>query len=340
MTAFDEQIKFLETQIAETEKLITETTAKIEQNEKELKKQQIFLGEYLASLYEVDQMSLLEQIIKARSFSDFIDRREYLETMRGKIKGTVDNISKIRRELKQDKQKLDETSAQQKTAREALALQKAEKELTLTQVMDEERIIRRKFGERLSKSGISPYCKGEGREITAKYPVFSFPVKCGYISQGFGMTEFASLDKAYNGAIHNGFDVGVGTGTEIRAAGNGTVYAKGASPSGGWGNWVMIKHDKVKIDNNEVEFYSLYAHLVSETYLNIDEKVTPDTIVGWVGGTPYWAPHLHFSLFLSNSAWGPGTIGPYPGNAVDPLDYMNIPISISGSDWDPKYAHF
>jgi hypothetical protein len=44
-------------------------------------------------------------------------------------------------------------------------------------------------------------------------------------------------------------------------------------------------------------------------------------------------------MLLSPSGWKDGAAGPYPGNSVDPLDYMDIPISIQGTDWDAKYIH-
>jgi murein DD-endopeptidase MepM/ murein hydrolase activator NlpD len=113
----------------------------------------------------------------------------------------------------------------------------------------------------------------------------------------------------------------------------------------------MIKHDPVNIDRGQrdkdgnivytpMQFYSLSAHMVSETHLAIGERVDQNTVVGFVGGTPNWAPHLHFSLFMSDSGWGENKIGDYPGNTIDPLDYMDIPISTQGTDWDVRYAHF
>ncbi|MDD3480831.1 MAG: M23 family metallopeptidase [Patescibacteria group bacterium] len=235
--------------------------------------------------------------------------------------------------------------------RASLALEKAESETTLEKVEKEELVIREKFSAMISRSDVKRYCAGEGEVIRAKYPVFRFPVECGYVSQGYGNTVFASIDNAYNGAIHNGFDVGVRTGSPIYAVGNGEVYAKGKTPSGGWGNWVMVKHDPVTYktgkkdkDGDDImatmQFYSLSGHMVSESHLEVGERVDSETIVGFVGGTPYWAPHLHFSLFISPSGWSPTTIGDYPGNTIDPLLYMDIPISTQGTDWDVRYAHF
>jgi murein DD-endopeptidase MepM/ murein hydrolase activator NlpD len=346
MQGYADQRKFLEEKIKSTEESIKENEKKITENEEELKKQQSFLSEYLRVIYEDGQVSFVEQIVKAKTFSDFVDRNEYLNSVRDKLKATVDRVDNLRVELIDAKKKIGVDKKILEITKTAYDKQIAAKGTELDKLKAEEIRIRRIFGERLSKAGVAPYCANEGKIVKAKYPVFTFPVNCGYISQGFGNTEFASIDNAYNGNIHNGTDVGIGTGTEIRSIGKGEVYAKGVSPSGGWGNWVMIKHDKVKIkidtQEREYEFYSLYGHMVSETYLNVGEKVDTNTIVGWVGGTPDWAPHLHFSLFISSSGWGapsPNTIGAYPGNVIDPLDYMDIPISTSGTDWDPNYAH-
>lgn len=339
VTAFDVQIKFLLDQVAELEKNIAEMQSQIDMQETELKKQKSFLSEYLSTMYIEGQTSMTELILASNSFSDFVNRNEYRNIIQGELKDIVDRITEIKEELEEKKKALSEEKAKLDAAKASAEKQKAEKETALTQVKEEERILRKKFAERLRSAGVSPYCKGSGAAIKAKYPVFSFPVNCGYISQGYGMTEFAELDNAYRGAIHNGVDVGVGTGTETRSIGKGVVYAKGASPSGGWGNWIMIKHDKVRIENKDYEFYSLYGHMVSETYLNVGERIDGSTIVGWVGGTPYWAPHLHFSLFLSNSGWSNGNPGAYPGNTIDPLNYMDIPISTSGTDWDPNFTH-
>lgn len=339
VTAFDIQIKFLDDQVKQNEKNIADLQKQIDEKQIAMDKQKDFLSEYLGTMYMEGQTSMAELVLASNSFSDFVNRNEYRNTIQGELKDVIDRITELKTELEEKRKDLEEEKAKLAVAKASAEKQRADKDAALTQVKDEERTLRRKFAERLAKAGISPFCKGTGAVIKAKYPVFAFPINCGYISQGYGMTEFASLDNAYRGAIHNGVDVGIATGTEIRSIGNGVVYAKGSSPSGGWGNWVMVKHDKVRILNNDIEFYSLYAHMVSETYLNVGDRVSANTVVGWVGGTPYWAPHLHFSLFLSNSGWATGQPGAYPGNTIDPLNYMDIPISTSGTDWDPNFAH-
>ncbi len=344
ITFLTEEIKKKDIEIKENEKRLTEINA-------ELDIQRDFLSDNLRILYEEEQVSFWERLFTAKSISEVFSEDAYLDSVREKLTDITNRIAALKEEEEQKRQELEEDRKIQEVMRASLALQKAESENTLEKVEKEELIIREKFSQMLSRSDIRRYCAGEGEVIKAKYPIFRFPVECGYISQGYGKTAFASIDNAYNGAIHNGFDVGVKTGTPIYAIGNGEVFTKGKTPSGGWGNYLIIKHDPVTFKTgqkdkkgNDIEttmqFYSLYAHLVSESHIALNERVDSNTVIGFVGGTPYWAPHLHLSLFLSASDWADGEIGNYPGNTIDPLNYMDIPISITGTDWDVRYAHF
>lgn len=336
---YDNQLKYLEDELVKTDTSIKLNEDELIKIEAELKKQQGYLSENLKALYEDGNKSLFELIFSSKTFSDFVDRTEYLNITNENLKEISDKITLLKKDAQKRRKSLTTLKTIQVLLRASIDNQKTDKVANLIQVEEEERRIRDRFIEKFGTWANTAYCKTEGRVISAKYPIFNFPVNCGYVSQGFGMTEFAGVDNAYRGNIHNGFDVGVETGTEIRSIGNGTVFAKGSSPSGGWGNWIMVKMDKVKIENQEIEFYALYAHMITETMLNVGDKVNSNSLIGWIGGTPYWSPHLHFSLFITPSGWSEQGVGPYPGNAVDPLDYMDIPISTVGTDWDPSYIH-
>lgn len=348
---YEEQIEFISEEIERIDEEIEKNEKRLIEIEEELKEQRGYLSESLRVLYELEQITFWERLVTASSLSEVFSNDVYMESVREKLAESVDRIIELQEEEKKRKAELAEQRNIQEALRASLALEKAESEVTLEKVEKEELIIREKFARMLSRDDIKKWCVGEGRVIKAKHPVFKFPVECGYVSQGFGNTIFAAIDNAYGGAIHNGFDVGVRTGTPIYAVGDGEVYARGRTPSGGWGNWIMIKHDPVKIKTGkknregediykEMQFYSLSAHMVARTHLKVEDRVNTDTVVGFVGGTPYWAPHLHFSLFLSPSGWADGKVGEYPGNVVNPLDYMDIPISTIGTDWDSRYVHF
>lgn len=349
---FNEQLEFLSKEIERIDAEIIKNEERLLEIAVELKRQRGFLSDSLRILYEVERVSFWERLFTARSLSEVFSRDVYLEAVRGRLIDSTNKIAELKKEEEEKKEELDRQRNIQEVFRGSLALEKAESEATLEKIEKEEIVIRERFARMLSRDGIQRWCKNEGRAvIEAKHPVFRFPVDCGYISQGFGNTVFAAIDRAYGGAIHNGFDVGVNTGTPIFAIGDGEVFARGRTPSGNWGNWIIVRHDPVKIRTDEKDkdgnyiytervFYSLSAHMVAFTHLKLGERVTPNTVVGFVGGTPNWAPHLHLSLFLSHSGWADGATGDYPGNSVDPLDYMNIPISTVGTDWDARFMHF
>ena len=182
----------------------------------------------------------------------------------------------------------------------------------------------------LSKGTIT--CSGNSPVIKAKKPIFKFPLDCGYISQGWGNTEYAIVDNAYGGKIHNGVDVAVGANTGIRSIGAGEVYATGtAETSGGWGNWIVINHKN--------DYYSLYAHMISPSILVKGDPVEVGDVVGGVGGSGGWPVHLHFSLYAKPPTDGKTGTPEYPGSSIDPLDFMDITVSTGGTDWDPLYKH-
>ena len=101
-------------------------------------------------------------------------------------------------------------------------------------------------------------CNGSSPVIKAKNPIFKFPLNCGYVSQGWGNTEYANEGAYKNRStgklqIHNGVDVAVGANTGIHSIGDGKVYATGNDDnSGGWGNWIIIEHRV-----NDKDYYSL-----------------------------------------------------------------------------------
>lgn len=109
----DGQIAQMQLQIEATQIEIDTTLVRIAETEKELQKQKKVLDEHLRVLYEESNTSHMEQIAGSNSFSDFVDKREYLTTMEGKIKTVVDKIKKIKDDLSAKRTKLEEMKKKQ-----------------------------------------------------------------------------------------------------------------------------------------------------------------------------------------------------------------------------------
>lgn len=120
-----------------------------------------------------------------------------------------------------------------------------------------------------------PYLGGGGPVLTG---YFSNPVPGGVITQG----------------LHgwNGVDIGAARGTPIYAAANGTVIIvrNNGAWNGGYGNYVVIKHD-------ENGSQTLYSHM-KNAIVSAGQSVSGgQTIIGYVGATGHASgPHLHFEV--------------------------------------------
>ena len=92
---------------------------------------------------------------------------------------------------------------------------------------------------------------------------------------------------------HNGNDWGAATGTPIYAAQAGKVLKAG--PNGGFGNFVLIGHDK-PINGKYVT--TGYAHQ-SRVAVRVGQWVERGQVIGYVGNTGLsTTPHLHFEVRL------------------------------------------
>lgn len=144
---------------------------------------------------------------------------------------------------------------------------------------------------------------------TAPQPGKLFLKPAGSFTQSFGC---ANWERAYiyprlNGCYwHNGEDYAqsFSSGSPIVAARYGTVVV--ASFSSSWGNQVILKHD---IDGTT--WYTQYAHL-SRILVKPGQSVNTGDLIGLEGGTPSFAVHLHFSVYINSYDYF---------NAVNPRDY-------------------
>ena len=100
--------------------------------------------------------------------------------------------------------------------------------------------------------------------------------------------------------IHLGIDINILVGTKVSAALGGIVHKIDSDwpEEGGWGNYVILKHQI-----SGVKFYSIYGHLASTDLVSQDETVMAGEVIGKVGTAKengFWFPHLHFQ-FISET---------------------------------------
>ena len=103
-------------------------------------------------------------------------------------------------------------------------------------------------------------------------------------------------------SCHPGIDIGVGTGTPIRAAAAGkVVLMQPESASGGYGNFTCIQHSG--------SLSTCYAHQ-SRFGTSMGASVSQGQVIGYTGCTGRcFGPHLHFETRIN-------------GAVVNPMNYL------------------
>lgn len=107
----------------------------------------------------------------------------------------------------------------------------------------------------------------------------------GPVTSAFGLRWRSTLPE-----IHRGIDIGVPTGTEVRAMAGGTVRYSGVQ--GDFGNVVWLDHGGAVL--------SVYAHL-SELRVRTGAAVSPGQVIALSGASGNaQGAHLHFEIWR----WG------------------------------------
>jgi len=327
VAAVEYQINIYGNQIKSTNADIEATNNKILETQKTIENQQDILREYIIELYTYGNTTTLEMIAGSQSFSEYLNKAEYVETIQGKVNENLESIQKLKKELEEKKLALDQKK---------LGLAKLQEEQQIKiQVLDSQRQIQKSLVDR-TKGQESEYKKQLSEAQTKQAEAFAqyqaavkesianskssykggsgngylaMPSN-GVITQDYGCTSFA----------HNGIDIAYGYNGPIYAAQEGVVLDRGnESNSYGWGNWVAIEHPNGLV--------TLYGHL-SSFAVNKGNTVTKGQIIGYEGFTGSSWPkgpggsHLHFSVYTDFVLYDGAYHGPGYEGTANPYDFL------------------
>lgn len=291
---------------------IKQTEEEIKKAEAYLKQRQEILNKRVRSIYMYGQLSYLEVITGAKSFSDFANRLELLKRIIHSDFNLIIEIQKQKAvieakkaELEEQKARLDALAAEAQKAQDEVVAKKAQQQKIMDEARSEKEaaaqmeadliaesnnvreMIQNRIRQQQSGGIDTPVVHGTG--------VFIWPCN-GPITSPFGYRTHPIFGTTI---YHAGIDIGVDYGTPIHAADGGTVIA--AEWYGGYGNAVIIDH------GNGLQ--SLYGHNSSLT-VSVGETVSQGQIIAYAGSTGYsTGPHCHFEVRQN-------------GEAVDPMGYL------------------
>jgi len=264
------------------------------------------LEQRLVAIYESSEPDLITVLLQAHGFDDLLARAQYLETLqhqdndivsrvrglRNEMQVTVNTVRAARNEIAARKHELDVTRAKLKSRQAELATARRKQHATLEKVRKQQddlegdlNDISQKIAEQLG-AGTGALPAGP---IRAGGHGLIWPVN-GPITSGYGPRN---IGNGYE--FHPGVDIGVPTGTPIRAAAAGTVSIAG--PEGGYGNYTCIDHGG--------GLSTCYGH--QERFLvSVGQHVAQGQIIGLSDCTGYcFGPHLHFEVRINGQTTNP-----------------------------------
>ncbi len=278
-----------------------------------LKTLTLTLNKRAGSFYKNGEVSLIEVLLNAESFSDFLVRARFLQTiisldtkLVSEIKATKAKILKTRAAIERDKKKTEEQEAvfqtevdrlaalsvKEQTKRNEEKAQKAAKEQTIAKI-DSDREAWQAAEAEFSRSAAQIRQQlSQGRQVSGKPSVsgFIWPV-AGPVSSGFGPRW---------GRMHSGMDISVPQGTSVVASKAGRVVI--AKYYGGYGNLVVIDH------GGGVETW--YGHNSSFT-VSVGKNVNQGQVIAKAGSTGNsTGPHVHLEIRINGVAKNPANYLP------------------------------
>jgi murein DD-endopeptidase MepM/ murein hydrolase activator NlpD len=275
------------------------------------------LAQRLVELYQADKPDIVTVILSSKGFAQLLERGEFMQ----RVSEQDQQIIKLVRDAKADAtataQRLDklETRQQRVTAivqqrRDEIA--RAKQGLIDTRVglagtrADKAHALANVRTERRQLEGNLSGLKAEQSKIQATLQQAQGNVPAGPIKKGNGsliwpvngpITSYFCERRAWE-ACHPGIDIGVPTGTPIRAAAAGrVVLLQPVGASGGYGNYTCLQHTGV--------MSTCYAHQ-SRFAVSMGQSVNQGQVIGYTGCTGLcFGPHLHFEVRINGAVTNP-----------------------------------
>ena len=272
----------------------------------------------LVDIYEYGDLSYVNALVAARSFSEFVERWEDLRLLiavneravrarkaaEKRVSSIEADLERTRLMLAQEEQaqeearsQLDSLASERRNLVELAGEQKhqvasqvaqieglsAAEEAQLESLIQERE---RELAAQRKAAGIAGGVESEGGPGS-----FSWPVT-GTITSPFGWRS-----NPFGGSpeFHQGLDIAAPSGTTVTAAAGGTVIM--AQWYGGYGNYILIDHGG--------GYSTGYGHL-SAIYVSNGQSVSRGQAIGAVGSTGQsTGPHLHFEVRINGKPVDP-----------------------------------
>lgn len=321
-TAIQTEITKKQDEADELEADIKDTQKHLNEAQKAQDKQYEAMKQRIQYLYEEGEMEYVDAFITSVSFTDLLNKSEYIDQIseydqkqltkliknkneiaayEADLEADLRQVESVKTDLENDNARLqkvidkkqenidqysDDIDAQ-KSLMAKFTAQREEAERRIAEIARQEM-------NRARANGGGVYTPDGKVYDTSKYKGrFMWPVSTG----GVITDEFGYRDAPTAGAstYHQGLDIGCDYGTDIVAADDGTVVMSGYN--GGAGNMVMISHGD--------GICTVYMHN-SQLCVNVGEKVVKGQVIAKAGSTGVsTGPHCHFGVSIDGTYVNP-----------------------------------
>jgi murein DD-endopeptidase MepM/ murein hydrolase activator NlpD len=275
------------------------------------------LAKRLVQLYQADAPDLITVILSSKGFADLLERGEFMKRVSDQDQHIIELVRDAKADATSAAQRLDVLERRQqkvtqivKQRRDEIA--QAKQGVIDTKVglagtrADKANALGHVRAEREQLEGNLSGLKKEQAKIQATLQQAATGIPAGAIKKGNGsliwpvngpITSQFCERRAWE-ACHPGIDIGVPSGTPIRAAAAGkVVLLQSAGASGGYGNFTCIAHS--------ASMSTCYAHQ-SRFATSLGASVAQGQVIGYSGCTGLcFGPHLHFEVRINGAVTNP-----------------------------------
>jgi murein DD-endopeptidase MepM/ murein hydrolase activator NlpD len=275
------------------------------------------LAQRLVELYQADVPDIVNVILDAHGFADLLERGEFMQRVSEQDRKIIGIVRAARADATTTEARLQVMTRRQKHVTRIVLANRNQiagfkQGLINTRVgldgtrSDKQRALVSVRTERQHLEGALSSLKSEQRKIEATLQKAAGTLPAGSIRRGNG-----SMIWPVNGPItspfcearawercHPGIDIGVPSGTPIRAAASGRVtLQQSAGASGGYGNYTCVSHTST--------LSTCYAHQ-SRFAVSLGANVSQGQVIGYSGCTGLcFGPHLHFEVRINGAVTNP-----------------------------------
>jgi murein DD-endopeptidase MepM/ murein hydrolase activator NlpD len=278
------------------------------------------LSKRLVEIYKSDDPDLVTVVLESHGFADLLERSSYMKRISDQDHQIITRVRDLKKQAVVQTKRLGQLEQQAQAAADAIAARRNDiaesknrlvtSRVSLQHARDGRKTIltrvrssRHRIEEDLSsmqaqQARIQSQLRGGGGGGSTP----AGPIKRGsgqLIWPVNGPITSPFCERRAWEACHPGIDIGVPSGTPIRAADSGRVAIAG--PVSGYGNYTCIQHT--------ASLSTCYGHQ-SSIGVHVGQQVSQGQVIGLSGCTGLcFGPHLHFEVRVN-------------GGVVNPLNYL------------------